>query len=48
MKKRLYKDPGVTAASVDFFDSAVYNPVRDRDKNDGVDEGAPDDDPRED
>lgn len=44
MKKRLYKDPGLMAGQVDFFDSAVYTPVREQDKNDGIDEGAPDDD----
>lgn len=44
MKKRLYKDPGIQLTGVDIFDSAVYLPVRDQDKNDGINEGGPDDD----
>ena len=46
MKKRLYRDPGITAAHVDFFDNAVNMPVRQNDEFE--DEGAPDDDDRAD
>lgn len=48
MKKRLYRGPGATAApQVDIFDSAVYLPVRDQEKNNGINEGGPDDDEEE-